>query len=92
MLEPSNDKSFGLNDLTEKGIKLSAKALEVFKEEAQDQNASIQVKLFGDELFTLKFNLDDINNPDKSITRTVGATVEALLNRIPLIKTVQNKN
>ena len=92
MLEPSNDKSFGLNDLTEKGIKLSTKALEVFKEEAQDQNASIQVKLFGDELFTLKFNLDDINNPDKSITRTVGATVEALLNRIPLIKTVQNKN
>lgn len=92
MLEPSNDKSFGLNDLTEKGIKLSAKALEVFKEEAQDQNASIQVKLFGDELFTLKFNLDDINNPDKSITRTVVATVEALLNRIPLIKTVQNKN
>ena len=92
MLEPSNNNSFGLNDLKGKGIKLSTKAMEVFKEEAHDQNASIQVKLFGDELFTLKFNLDDINNPDKSITRTVGATVEALLNRIPLIKTVQNKN
>lgn len=92
MLEPSKNNSFGLNDLTENGIKLSTKAMEVFKEEAHDQNASIQVKLFGDELFTLKFNLDDINNPDKSITRTVVATVEALLNRIPLIKTVQNKN
>ena len=92
MLEPSKNNGFGLNDLKGKGIKLSTKAMEVFKEEAHDQNASIQVKLFGDELFTLKFNLDDINNPDKSITRTVGATVEALLNRIPLIKTVQNKN
>ncbi|MEX5441918.1 hypothetical protein WCE14_00805 [Acinetobacter schindleri] len=92
MLEPSNDKSFGLNELKGKGIKLSTKAMEVFKEEAQKQNASIQVKLFGGELFTLKFNLDDINNPDKTTTHIVGATVEALLNQIPLIKTVQNKN
>ena len=92
MLEPSNDKSFGLNDLTEKGIMLSTKALEVFKEEAQDQNASIQVKLFGDELFTLKFNLEDIYNPDKAFTHLVGATVEVLLNQISLIQTVQNKN
>ena len=92
MLEPSNDKSFGLNDLTEKGIKLSTKAMEVFSEEAKNQNLSIQVKLLGSELFTLQFNLDNINSPDKTTTNIVGATVEALLNQIPLIKTVQNKN
>ena len=92
MLEPSNDKSFGLNDLTEKGIKLSTKALEVFKEEAQDQNISIQVKYLNDELFTLNFTLDDVNTPDRIVTQTVGATVEALLNQITLLQLVQNKN
>ena len=92
MLEPSNDKSFGLNDLTEKGIKLSTKALEVFKEEAQDQNISIQVKYLNDELFTLNFTLDDVNTPDRIVTQTVGATIEALLNQIPLLQLVQNKN
>ncbi|OAL81321.1 hypothetical protein AY606_00785 [Acinetobacter sp. SFB] len=92
MLQTSNDKSFGLNDLKGQGIKLSTKAMEIFKEEAKDQNTSVQVKLFGDELFILKFNLEDIYNPDKAVTHIVGATVEALLNQISLIKTVQNKN
>ncbi|WP_180174484.1 MULTISPECIES: hypothetical protein [Acinetobacter] len=92
MLEPSNNNSFGLNDLKGKGIKLSTKAMQVFSEEAKNQNLSIQVKLLGSELFTLQFNLDNINSPDKTTTHIVGATVEALLNQIPLIKTVQNKN
>lgn len=92
MLEPSTNNSFGLNDLKGKGIKLSTKAMEIFKEEATNQNVAIQVRLLGSELFTLQFNLDDINNPDKTTTHIVGATVEALLNQIPLIKTVQNKN
>ena len=92
MLQTSNDKSFGLNDLKGQGIKLSTKAMEIFKEEAKDQNTSVQVKLFGDELFILKFNLEDIYNPDKAFTHLVGATVEVLLNQISLIQTVQNKN
>ena len=91
MLETSHDKGFGLNDLTEKGIKLSAKAMNIFREEATNQNISIQVKLVGTELFNLQFNLDDICKPDRAVTRTVGATIEALLNQIPLIQTVQNK-
>lgn len=91
MQEPSNRNGLGLNDLREKGIKLSTRAMEIFNEESQDQNISIQVKLFDDELFTLKFNLDNINSPDKTAIHIVGATVEALLNQIPLIKTVQNK-
>jgi hypothetical protein len=92
MQEPSNDNSFGLNDLRVKGIELSTKAMEIFSAEAQDHNISIQFKYLNDELFTLSFNLDDINNPDKAVTQTVGATVEALLNQIPLIRLVQNKN
>lgn len=92
MPETSNQNSFGLNDLREKGIELSTKAMEIFNAEAQDQNISIQVKYLGDELFTLSLNLDDINNPDKTVTQTVGATVEVLLNQISLLKLVQNKN
>jgi len=92
MPETSNQNSFGLNDLRVKGIELSTKAMEIFSEEAQDQNISIQVKYLNDELFTLNFTLDDINNPDRAVTQTVGATVEALLNQIPLLELVQNKN
>lgn len=91
MRETSNDKSFGLNDLKEQGIKLSTKAMDIFKEEAKDQNLSVQVKLFGDEIFTLKFNLGDLYNPDKAVTQTVGATVEVLLNNISVLRSVQNK-
>lgn len=91
MQETSNDKSFGLNDLKGQGIKLSAKAMDIFKDESKDQNISVQVKIFGNEMFTLKCNLEDINNPNRAVTYTVGATVEALLNNLLLIKSVQNK-
>lgn len=92
MPETSNQNSFGLNDLRVKGIELSTKAMEIFSEEAQDQNISIQVKYLNDELFTLNFTLDDVNTPDRIVTQTVGATVEALLNQITLLQLVQNKN
>ena len=92
MPETSNQNSFGLNDLRENGIELSTKAMEIFNAESQDKNFTIQVKYFNDELFTLNFNLDDINNPDRAVTHTVGATVEALLNQISLLRLVQNKN
>ena len=92
MPETSNQNSFGLNDLRVKGIELSTKAMEIFSEEAQDQNISIQVKYLNDELFTLNFTLDEVNTPDRIVTQTVGATVEALLNQITLLQLVQNKN
>ena len=44
------------------------------------------------ELCTLQFNIEDIYNPDKAVTKIVGLSVEALLNQIPLLQLVQNKN
>lgn len=90
MLE-TNNNSFGLNDLKQKGIELSTKAIEIFNEDAKNQNISIQVKFAGDELFTLQFNIDDLTSPDKLLNNTVASTVESLLNQIPTILTVQNK-
>jgi len=84
--------SGSLSSLAKAGIELPSNALGIFSKFTETQPISIVLKLPNEELFTLQFNLEDINNPDKSITQTVGATVEALLNQISVIKTVQNKN
>ncbi|MHA3079517.1 hypothetical protein [Acinetobacter sp. ANC 5502] len=83
--------SFGLSQLSEEKIALSPKALDIFKQHTQSQNISIEVKLSSNELFSLKFNIDDLNSPDRLLTQTVSAMVESLLNQIPAILTVQNK-
>ncbi len=92
MHETSCDAGFGLNDLRNKGIELSTKAMEVFESDSQDTNVSIQIKLPECEPLTLQINLEDIKKPDPIVTKTVGAAIEALLNQISLIKAVQNKN
>ncbi|EOR07246.1 hypothetical protein [Acinetobacter tandoii] len=89
MLENNNGS---LSSLAKAGIELPSNALGIFSKRTKTQPISIVLKLANEELCTLQFNLDNLNSPDKAITQTVGATVEALLNRIPLIQTVQNKN
>ena len=89
MLENNNGS---LSNLAKAGLELPSNALGIFSKRITIKPISIVLKIENEELCTLQFNLEDINNPDTAITQTVGATVEALLNRIPLIKTVQNKN
>ncbi|MFN3289331.1 MAG: hypothetical protein ACK410_02665 [Acinetobacter sp.] len=88
MLENNNGC---LSGLAKAGIELPSNALGIFSKNTETQPISIVLKIANEELCTLQFNLDDLNDPDKDVTRTVGATVEALLNQITLIKTVQNK-
>jgi len=88
MLENNNGS---LSSLAKAGIELPSNALGIFSKRTKTQPISIVLKLENEELCTLQFNLDDINNPDKTTTHIVGSTVESLLNQIPLIKTVQNK-
>lgn len=92
MHETSCNTGFGLNDLRNKGIELSTRAMEAFASDSQDSNVSIQIKLPQCEAFTLQIKLDDVQKPDPIITKTVGAVIEAFLNRIALVKIVQNKN
>ncbi|MEG2262966.1 MAG: hypothetical protein RSC68_01180 [Acinetobacter sp.] len=89
MLENNNGS---LSNLAKAGLELPSNALGIFSKRTKTQPISIVLKLANEELCTLQFNLEDVNNPDKVITRTVGATVEALLNQISLIKLVQNKS
>lgn len=89
MLENNNGS---LSSLAKAGIELPSNALGIFSKITETQPISIVLKLANEELYTLQFNLDDINSPDRATTQIVGATVEALLNQISLIKTVQNKN
>ncbi|MFH7805481.1 hypothetical protein [Acinetobacter sp. BSP-53] len=89
MLENNNGS---LANLAKAGLELPSNALGIFSKITETQPISIVLKLANEELCTLQFNLDNINSPDKTTTHIVGATVEALLNQIPLIKTVQNKN
>ena len=88
MLENNNGS---LSSLAKAGIELPSNALGIFSKRTKTQPISIVLKLENEELCTLQFNLDDINNPDNTTTHIVGSTVESLLNQIPLIKTVQNK-
>ena len=89
MLENNNGC---LSGLAKAGIELPSNALGIFSKITETQPISIVLKLANEELCTLQFNMDNINSPDKTTTHIVGATVEALLNQIPLIKTAQNKN
>lgn len=89
MLENNNGS---LSNLAKAGLELPSNALGIFSKRTKTQPISIVLKLANEELCTLQFNLEDVKNPDKAITRTVGATVEALLNQISLIKLVQNKS
>ena len=89
MLENNNGS---LSNLAKAGLELPSNALGIFSKRTKTQPISIVLKLANEELCTLQFNLEDVNNPDKVITRTVGATVEVLLNQISLIKLVQNKS
>ncbi|CAM4384209.1 hypothetical protein [Acinetobacter pragensis] len=89
MLENNNGS---LSGLAKAGIELPSNALGIFSKITETQPISIVLKLANEELCTLQFNLEDINSPDKATTHIVGATVEALLNQITLIKSVQNKN
>lgn len=89
MLENNNGS---LSNLAKAGLELPSNALGIFSKRIPIKPISIVLKIEDEELCTLQFSLEDIHNPDTAITQTVGATVEALLNRIPLIQTVQNKN
>lgn len=86
MLE-NNNGSFA--NLAKAGVELPSNALGIFSTKTLTQPISIVLKLANEELYTLQFNLEDVNNPDKVITRTVGATVEALLNKISLINSAK---
>jgi hypothetical protein len=81
-----------LTGLSEAGIELPSNALGIFSTVTESQPISIVLKLSDKELCTLQFHLDDIKNPDKAVTKIVGLSVEALLNQIPLLELVQNKN
>ena len=88
MLENNNGS---LSSLAKAGVGLPSNALGIFSKVTEIQPISIVLKLANEDLCTLQFNLDDINNSDRAVTQTVGATVEALLNNISLLKLVQNK-
>jgi len=83
--------SLGLHALKNAGLKLPRKALDIFLNESTQQTISIEVKLADNELFKLEFLLDDLEAPNRTIIKTVGATIESLLNQIPAIQQVQNK-
>lgn len=81
-----------LTGLAEAGLELPSNALGIFSTITETQPISIVLKFEDQELCTLQFNMEDINNPDKLLTQIVGLSVEALLNQIPLLQIVQNKN
>lgn len=83
--------SGNLTDLTKAGLQLPTDALGIFSAHTKKQPISLVLKLANNELCTLQFDLEDIHKPDRALTRTVGATIEAMLNQISLIQTVQNK-
>ncbi|MBF7689610.1 hypothetical protein [Acinetobacter pollinis] len=81
-----NNNIFSINEMqTTKNIK------EIFDAEAKDKDVVIQLKLKNKEIFELKFNLDSIDRPNQDINKIVGVTVEKLLNRVPILLTVQNE-
>lgn len=81
-----NNNIFSINETqTTKNIK------EIFDAEAKDKDVVIQLKLKNKEIFELKFNLDSIDRPNSDINKIVGVTVEKLLNRVPILLTVQNE-
>jgi hypothetical protein len=81
-----NNNIFSINEMqTTKNIK------EIFDAEAKDKAVVIQLKLKNKEIFELKFNLDSIDRPNQDINKIVGVTVEKLLNRVPILLTVQNE-
>lgn len=88
MLENNNGS---LSSLAKAGVGLPSNALGIFSKVTEIQPISIVLKLANEDLYTLQFNLDDINNSDRAVTEIVGATVEALLNNLSLLKLVQNK-
>ena len=88
MLENNNGS---LSNLAKAGLELPSNALGIFSKRTKTQPISIVLKLANEDLYTLQFNLDDINNSDRAVTQIVGATVEALLNNLSLLKLVQNK-
>ena len=88
MLENNNGS---LSSLAKAGVGLPSNALGIFSKLTESQPISIVLKLANEDLYTLQFNLDDINNSDRAVTQIVGATVEALLNNLSLLKLVQNK-
>ncbi|CAM0596717.1 hypothetical protein R7J16_08325 [Acinetobacter baumannii] len=83
--------SLDVQTLKNAGLKLPKKALDIFLNESELQTITLELKIAGSELFKLEFVLDDLQLPNKTITKTVGATVESLLNQIPAIQQVQNK-
>ncbi|MNE71943.1 hypothetical protein D3C80_1678510 [compost metagenome] len=89
MLENSNGN---LPALTKAGLELPTNALEIFSTITKSQPISIILKLSNNELYTLQFEISDLKDPDRLLNRTVGATIEALLNQISLIQLVQNKS
>jgi hypothetical protein len=89
MLENNNGS---LSSLAQAGIELPSNALGIFSTITETKPISIVLKLADQELCTLQFHMDDIYNPDKAVTKIVGLSVEALLNQIPLLELVQNKN
>ncbi|ENX48797.1 MULTISPECIES: hypothetical protein [Acinetobacter] len=82
---------FNVQTLKQAGVKLPSKALDIFLNESEQQNITLELKIAGSELFKLEFTLDDLQSPNRTITKTVGSTVESLLNQIPVIQQVQNK-
>lgn len=88
MLENNNGS---LSSLAKAGVELPSNALGIFSKVTEIQPISIALKFANEDLCTLQFNLDDINKSDRAVTKTVGATVEALLNNLSLLKSVQNK-
>ncbi|MDH1068499.1 hypothetical protein N5B96_03160 [Acinetobacter johnsonii] len=81
-----------LTGLAAAGIELPSNALGIFSTITETKPISIVLKLDDQELCTLQFHMEDIINPDKAVTKIVGLSVEALLNQIPLLELVQNKN
>lgn len=72
-------------------LDLPQEALALFSQCSKPVPVSIQVQLANSALFSLQFNLEDLNKPDVELHKLVGASVTALLNEIRTIKLVQNE-
>lgn len=80
------------NILNSAGLELPAEALRIFSTCTKSQTFKISLSLASKEVINLEFEINDLNNPDKSVTKIVGQTIEALLNQIALLNSVQNKS
>lgn len=65
-------------------------ALKIFSTASKKRPITIQVAVGMQELCTLHFNIDDMNQPDHLMHRTVGATVTAMLDQLHLVKETPN--